>query len=92
MAREMWEPGLYPSVAQVPWVCQPALRGQCNAVARHVGERKLHLLSDHPDIREILDKKSQQRMENELRYAYWVAVAAMEEGVTSMFDPRWFNV
>ena len=92
MGHEMWIPGMHPSIANAPWVCYPALRGECYAVARDAGQRRLHLLIDHPGIRELLAKESERRMEDELGHGYRVAVAAMEEGLTSIYDPRWFEV
>ena len=59
MARESWIPGAYPSIGNAPWVCYPALRGQCYAVEKHAGQRRLHLLMDHPDVKELLAKESQ---------------------------------
>ena len=90
MARESWIPGAYPSIGNAPWVCYPALRGQCYAVEKHAGQRRLHLLMDHPDVKELLAKESQLRMEEELSQVYRAAVAAMEEGLTSIYDPGWF--
>ena len=91
MAREVPIPGVYQSTGNAPWVCYPALRGECYAVARDSGQRKLHLLIDHPGIRELLAEESTLRMECELSHAYRVAVAAMEEGLTSIYDSGWFE-
>ena len=91
MARDTWEQGIYQSVGNAPWVCYPALQGRCYAVARDAGQKKLHLLLDHPGVREALAAESLQRMEDELLHSYRVSVAAMEEGVTSIYDPGWFQ-
>ena len=90
MGNESWIPGAHFNLGNAPWVCYPALRGECYAVARDAGQRRLHLLIDHPGIRELLAKESHTRMEDELGHGRRVAVAAMEEGLTSIYDPEWF--